>query len=90
MSPRLGDLAARGVRAERSRRGWLQAELATRLGTSQTTISQIESGRRRLSLDDLLAVCTVLQVPLDQLLVGAQAEQLQVLGLRRRPGGPAR
>jgi transcriptional regulator with XRE-family HTH domain len=90
MFPRLGDLAARGVRAERSRRGWRQAELATRLGTSQTTISQIESGRRRLSLDDLLAMCTALQVPLEQLLVGAQAEQLQALGLRRRPGGPAR
>jgi transcriptional regulator with XRE-family HTH domain len=83
----LGDLAARGVRAERSRRGWRQAELATRLGTSQTTISQIESGRRRLSLDDLLAICAVLRVPLDQLLVGAQADQLRVLGLNVGSGG---
>jgi transcriptional regulator with XRE-family HTH domain len=81
MSLGLGDLTARNVRAERGRLRWRQDELAARLGVSQTTVSALESGRRRIDVDDLLPLCQVLQVPLTRLLVGATREQLQVLGL---------
>lgn len=46
---RIGDFVAR-VRQER---GMTQAELATRLGTSQSAINRIEKGRQNLSLETL-------------------------------------
>jgi transcriptional regulator with XRE-family HTH domain len=79
MCRRLGDLVAANVRAERGRHGWRQQQLADRLDTSQSTVSQIEAGRRRLDVDDLLALCQALQVPLARLLVGATDHQLQLL-----------
>lgn len=44
-------------------------------------MSQMESGRRKLGVDDLVALCESLQVPLRRLLVGVDAHHLQVLGL---------
>ena len=81
MMSRVGPLLAANVRAERARRRWSQEHLAALLGTTQSTVSQIEVGRRKIGPDDLLALCAALQVPLQQLLVGADDDQLQVLGL---------
>jgi transcriptional regulator with XRE-family HTH domain len=72
---------AASVRAERARRGWSQAHLAALLGTKQTVVSQIEADRRKLGVDDLIALCAALQVPLQRLLAGAGEHQMQVLGL---------
>jgi transcriptional regulator with XRE-family HTH domain len=74
-------LVAANVRAERGRHGWTQQHLAALLGTSQTTVSQVEAGRRALDLDDVLALCAALRVPLRRLLVGVDDVHLQVLGL---------
>lgn len=45
------------VRRHRRQRGWSQDELATRAGTRQATISQIEAGQdvRYSTLSDVLA-----------------------------------
>ncbi len=77
----LSDFLARGVRAERSRRGWRQSDLAARCGWSVDTISAIERGARRVDVDDALTLCRALGVTLAKLLDGADADDLRVLGL---------
>lgn len=45
---------ARRLREARKRRGWSQAELAERLGRTQTAVSYWEAGKRAPGLDDLI------------------------------------
>jgi Zn-dependent peptidase ImmA (M78 family)/transcriptional regulator with XRE-family HTH domain len=56
------------IRTIREARGWTQGELAARLQRTQTAVSYWESGRRSLSLDDLVDVAQVLGVPNSELL----------------------
>ena len=56
------------IRAIREALGWTQGELATRLQRTQTAVSYWESGRRSLSLDDLVDVARVLGVANSELL----------------------
>jgi Zn-dependent peptidase ImmA (M78 family)/DNA-binding XRE family transcriptional regulator len=56
------------IRANREALGWTQSDLAARLGRTQTAVSYWESGRRSLSLDDLVDVARVLGVPSAELL----------------------
>jgi ribosome-binding protein aMBF1 (putative translation factor) len=79
--PTLSDRLARGVRAERSRHGWRQADLAQRAGLTVDIISAIERGSRQVDLDDALRLCRGLGVPLVKLLDGADSEDLRTLGL---------
>lgn len=55
-----------GVAIQRARkqRGWTQAELASRAGTKQATISSIENGARAARLDLLLAILAALDLEL--------------------------
>ena len=82
-SPKLADIAANNLRGERARRRLTQAQLAEMLGWPRTSVYDVESGRRRLSLDDLAAICRVLGVPLAELLRGADDDDLRALGLVR-------
>ncbi|HYY12139.1 MAG TPA: helix-turn-helix transcriptional regulator [Kineosporiaceae bacterium] len=84
----LSDYLARGVRAERSRRGWRQSDLAARCGWSVDTVSAIERGARRVDIDDAAALCRALGVTLAKLLDGAEAEDLRSLGLSASTGEP--
>jgi transcriptional regulator with XRE-family HTH domain len=77
----LSDYLARGVRAERSRRGWRQSDLAERCGWSMDTVSAIERGVRRVDFDDALKLCRALEVPVKILLQGADPEDFRTLGL---------
>ncbi len=79
----VGDIAARNVRALRAFRGWKQAELADALGWSPTKVADVESGRRRITADQLVELCRVFGVPLTRLLQDAEPDDLQVLGLAR-------
>ncbi|HZO61566.1 MAG TPA: XRE family transcriptional regulator [Gaiellaceae bacterium] len=54
----------------RERRGLTLAELATATGISKSTLSRLENGRRKPSLELLLPVAQAFRVPLDEL-VGA-------------------
>jgi transcriptional regulator with XRE-family HTH domain len=56
------------IRARREALGWTQGELAVRLQRTQTAVSYWESGRRSLSLDDLVEVARVLGVASAELL----------------------
>ncbi|WP_200215772.1 helix-turn-helix domain-containing protein [Micromonospora coerulea] len=94
-------LAAVGprLRALRTRRGVTLAQLAETTGISVSTLSRLESGGRRPTLELLLPLARAYQVPLDEL-VGAPAtgdprvhprpivrHGITFLPLTRRPGG---
>ncbi|SCG72837.1 helix-turn-helix domain-containing protein [Micromonospora inositola] len=94
-------LAAVGprLRALRTRRGVTLAQLAETTGVSVSTLSRLESGGRRPTLELLLPLARAHQVPLDEL-VGAPAtgdprvhprpivrHGITFLPLTRRPGG---
>jgi ribosome-binding protein aMBF1 (putative translation factor) len=86
MSDALANVVARSVRAERARRGLSQTELGAKLGWSQTKVSQVESGARRLYAHELPEICSALEISLMRLLEGASHEDLQALGLDPRTG----
>lgn len=87
------------LRALRRRRGITLAELAAETGVSESTLSRLESGQRRATLELLLPLARTYDVPLDEL-VGAprtgdpriHLEPIRRSGmifvpLSRRPGG---
>lgn len=81
MTARLARAFARGIRAERSRLGLTQDQLAGLLGWSQSKLSEIELGRRVLPAEDLADLCTALHITLNQLLSAADPEDRDALGL---------
>ncbi len=80
-SPPLSALLARNVAAERVRRRWTQADLATQLGISRGTLGGWEAGTRHIGIDWLLPLCHALDVPLVKLLDGLEPTDLHRLGL---------
>ncbi|MFF1355108.1 helix-turn-helix domain-containing protein [Streptomyces sp. NPDC058297] len=63
----LDSLVRKRIRALRVAQGWSLEELATRAKVSQSTLSRIENGQRRLALDQLVTLARVLDTSLDQL-----------------------
>ncbi|MCX2927660.1 helix-turn-helix domain-containing protein [Streptomyces sp. NEAU-W12] len=63
----LDSLVRKRIRALRVAQGWSLEELAARANVSQSTLSRIENGRRRLALDQLVVLARVLGTSLDQL-----------------------
>jgi transcriptional regulator with XRE-family HTH domain len=62
------------LRALRIAQGWSLEELAARANLSQSSLSRIENGRRRLALDQLVVLARALDTSLDQLVeTGATA-----------------
>jgi transcriptional regulator with XRE-family HTH domain len=89
------------LRAMRKHRGVTLEQLAESTGISVSTLSRLESGQRRPTLELLLPIARAHQVPLDEL-VGApasgdpriyprpiQRDGATWLPLTRNPGGPA-
>ncbi|MCE6997109.1 XRE family transcriptional regulator [Saccharothrix sp. S26] len=87
------------LRAVRRARGVTLAELAEATGISESTLSRLESGRRRPNLELLLPLARAHGVPLDEL-VGApptgdprvhlrpvRRHGMTFMALSRRPGG---
>lgn len=87
------------LRALRTRRGTTLAQLAQSTGISVSTLSRLESGHRRPTLELLLPLARAHQVPLDDLVGAAPTADPRVhprpivrhgmtfLPLTRRPGG---
>jgi transcriptional regulator with XRE-family HTH domain len=87
------------LRALRRRRGVTLAELHAATGISVSTLSRLESGRRRPTLELLLPLARSHQVPLDELVGAPETGDPRVhprpvvhhgitsLPLTRRPGG---
>jgi transcriptional regulator with XRE-family HTH domain len=63
----LESLVRKRIRALRVAQGWSLEELATRANVSQSTLSRIENGQRRLALDQLVTLARALDTTLDQL-----------------------
>jgi transcriptional regulator with XRE-family HTH domain len=87
------------LRTLRKERGTTLAQLAESTGVSVSTLSRLESGGRKPTLELLLALAGAYQVPLDEL-VGVPApadprvhprpvvrDEVTYLPLSRRPGG---
>jgi putative transcriptional regulator len=71
---RLQQAAARGmatlgqrIRAERERRGWTQADLASRAHVAQAYLSYLEQDQREPSLSIAARIARELEIPLDEL-----------------------
>ncbi|WP_200842075.1 helix-turn-helix domain-containing protein [Actinomadura sp. K4S16] len=67
----LDGLVRKRIRALRVAQGWSLEELAKRAHLSQSTLSRIENGRRRLALDSLVTLARALDTTLDQLVEDA-------------------
>ena len=63
----LDSLVRKRIRALRVAQGWSLEELAGRAQLSQSTLSRIENGQRRLALDQLVTLARALDTSLDQL-----------------------
>ncbi|MEU6854290.1 XRE family transcriptional regulator [Actinacidiphila alni] len=63
----LDSLVRKRIRALRVAQGWSLEELAARARLSQSTLSRIENGQRRLALDSLVTLARALDTTLDQL-----------------------
>lgn len=87
------------LRALRQRRGLTLAELSAATGISVSTLSRMESGQRRATLELLLPLAQVHQVPLDDIvdapatgdprihLKAFESHGCTFVPLTRRPGG---
>jgi transcriptional regulator with XRE-family HTH domain len=67
----LDNLVRKRLRALRVAQGWSLEELAARANVSQSTLSRIENGQRRLALDQLVTLARALDTSLDQLVESA-------------------
>lgn len=67
----LDSLVRKRIRALRVAQGWSLEDLAARARVSQSTLSRIENGRRRLALDQLVTLARALDTSLDQLVATA-------------------
>lgn len=77
----LSEVIATNARAIRAARRLRQADVAERAGLSRTTLSVIEAGGRRISVENVLALCRGLGVPFVRLLDGASPQDRHTLGL---------
>ncbi|MEC3980816.1 helix-turn-helix domain-containing protein [Amycolatopsis sp. H20-H5] len=87
------------LRALRRQRGVTLAELAAKTGISESTLSRLESGQRRATLELLLPLARVHDVPIDDMVGAPRTGDLRIhlhpihrhgmtfIPLSRRPGG---
>lgn len=68
----VGSWVASEIRRRREERQWSQAELAERLGRTQTAVSYWEAGKRTPGLNDLLDLARAFDVDVDALLRARQ------------------
>lgn len=69
-------MLAASLRAERARRGLRQEDIAEAMGWARSTVAEVESGSRRLSLWEVARACEVLGVGLHDLVRGAEGEDV--------------
>jgi len=76
-----GDLEAlvrKRIRGLRAARGWSLDELAARCFLSPSTLSRIETGHRRIALDQLAPIARALGSTLDQLVESADDDDVVI------------
>jgi transcriptional regulator with XRE-family HTH domain len=72
-------VVAANARSLRARARLRQRDVAEKAGIQASTLSLIEGERRRITLDDALALCRGLDVGLADLLTGATTDDLTTL-----------
>src|SRR3546814_20016806 len=65
---RMEDLVRRRLQSLRQARGWTLDQLASRAHIGASTISRIETGHRRLAIDQLADLARALETTVDDLL----------------------
>jgi transcriptional regulator with XRE-family HTH domain len=75
------------IRGLRLARGWSLDALAARCHVSASTLSRIETGHRRISVDQLVPIARALGAPLDQLVESADDEDVVIRPRRDRARG---
>src|SRR5436190_19510446 len=75
--------ARRRLRELRTERGLTLAQVAARASIDLSTLSRLESGKRRLALDHIPALAAALGVSADQLLGAAPPQDPRVRGRPR-------
>jgi transcriptional regulator with XRE-family HTH domain len=75
------------IRGLRLARGWSLDALAARCHLSASTLSRIETGHRRISVDQLVPIARALGVPLDQLVESADDDDVVIRPHRDRAHG---
>jgi transcriptional regulator with XRE-family HTH domain len=74
----LDDLVRKRIRGLRVARGWSLDDLAARCYLSPSTLSRIETGHRRIALDQLAPIARSLGTTLDQLVESAGDEDVVI------------
>ncbi len=74
----LDGLVRQRVRGLRAARGWSLDDLAARCYLSPSTLSRIETGHRRIALDQLAPIARALGTTLDQLVESADDEDVVI------------
>src|ERR1022692_127249 len=79
----LDGLVRQRIRGLRMARGWSLDDLAARCYLSPSTLSRIETGHRRIALDQLAPLARARGTPLDQLVESAAADDDVVIRPQR-------
>jgi transcriptional regulator with XRE-family HTH domain len=77
----------RRLRELRTERGLTLQQVAERASIDLSTLSRLESGKRRLALDHIPALSAALGVSADELLASAPPEDPRIRGRPRKCGG---
>lgn len=80
----LGAVISAAVRRERAGLKLTQRQLGERLGVSGDVVSDIETGRHRITADDIPGLCRALEVSFAELVRRAEPPTLEALGLIRK------
>src|SRR3990172_9054750 len=81
------ETARRRLRTLRQARGWTIDELARRSNIGPSTISRLETGRRRLAVDHLVILARALDTTVDELLVDDADDDVVIRPTRDEANG---
>lgn len=87
MTQELESLIRARIRGLRLARGWSLDALASRCRMSASTLSRIETGHRRISLDQLIPIARALGTSLDQLVETVDDDDVVIRPRRDRARG---
>ena len=86
---RIEDVARRRLRSLRQAKGWTLDELARRSNIGASTISRIETGHRRLAIDNLADLARALETTVDELLGDDNDDDVVIRPIRNKSGNGA-
>lgn len=83
---RIEDLVRQRLRSLRLARGWSLDELAKRSNIGASTISRLETGRRRIAIDQLVDLASALDTTVDHVLALEDQEDVVIRPARNQIG----